>query len=114
MKMRVNQGSSCKSERWTNDAKAVGTDVQESGVEARNSLGSVERHHLPLRPIFHKIREKHPKIDKNITPKLAVKAMNDTMRPEGLVPSYRVFDCIPRFLSTESKLPTQQSGMNAM
>ncbi len=83
-------------------------------VEAHNSLGSGERCHAPLRRIFLKIREEYPKIDKNIVLKLAVRAMNDTMGPEGLVPSYLVFGCIPRFPSTDSTLPTQQQRMDAM
>ena len=53
-------------------------------------------------------------MDKNIVLKLAIKAMNDTMDPEGLVPSYLLFSCTPRFPSTESTLPTQQQRMDAM
>ncbi len=114
MKMRVDQGSPFTLVRWTNRAKAVGTDAQESGVEAYNSLESGEGYHAPLRRIFLKIREEHPKMDKNIILKVAVKAMNDTMGLEGLVPSYLVFRCIPRVLPTESALPTQQQRMDAM
>ena len=40
--------------------------------------------------------------------------MNDTMECEGLVQSYLVFGCIPRFFSTKSTLPTQQQIMRAM
>ncbi len=53
-------------------------------------------------------------MDKNIVLKLAMKATNDTMGPEGLVPSYLVFGCIPRFPSTESTLSTQQQRMDGM
>ncbi len=42
MKMRVYQGSAFMSVRWTNRAKIVETDVQESGVAARNPLESGE------------------------------------------------------------------------
>ena len=101
MNMRVDQGSGFISVRWTNRAKEVGTDVQESVVEAHNSLLSGERYHAPLKRIFLKIRKEHPKMDKNIKLKLSVKAMNDTLGPEGLFPSYLVFGCIPRFPSTE-------------
>ncbi len=54
--MRVDQGSAFTSVRWTNRAKALGTNVQESGVEAHNSFGSGERYHTPLRRILLKIR----------------------------------------------------------
>ena len=114
MKMSIDQGSAFTSVRWSNRAKAVGTEIQESDVEAHNSLGSGERYHALLRRIFLKIREEHPKMGKNIILKLPVKAMDDTLGPKGLVPSYLVFSCIPRFPSTESTLPTQQQRMDAM
>ena len=53
-------------------------------------------------------------MDKNKILKLAVKAMNDTMGPEGYVPAYLLFDCIPRFPSTDFTLPTQQQRMDDM
>ncbi len=87
MKMRVDQGSAFMSVLWTNHAMAVGTNVQESGVEAHNALGSGDRYHALLRRIYLKIREKHPKMDKIIILKLAVKAMNDKMDPGGLLSS---------------------------
>ena len=57
IKTRVDQGSAFRSVRRTNRAKAVGTDVQESGLEAHSSLGSGERYHAPLRRIFLEIRK---------------------------------------------------------
>ncbi len=36
------------------------------------------------------------------------------MGPNGLVPSYLVFGCVPRFPAVDSKLPDQQSRMNAL
>ncbi len=112
--MSIDQGSAFTSVRWSNRAKAVGIEIQKSDVEAHNSLGSGERYHALLRRIFLKIREEHPKMGKNIILKLPVKAMDDTLGPKGLVPSYLVFSCIPRFPSTESTLPTQQQRMDAM
>ena len=53
-------------------------------------------------------------MDKNIILKLPVEPINDTMGPKGLVPSYLVFGCVPRFPSTKSALPTQQQRMDAM
>ncbi len=114
MKMRVDQGSSFTSVRRTNRAKAVGTDVQESGVEAHNSLRSGEIYHALLSWILPKIREENLKMDNSIRLKLAVKATNDTMGPEGLVVLYLVFGGIPRFPSMDSALPTQQQRKDAM
>ncbi len=53
-------------------------------------------------------------MDRNIVLRIAVMAMNDTMGPNGLVPSYLVFGCVPRFPSVDSKLPDQQYRMDAL
>lgn len=45
MKMRVDQGSSFTTVRWTRRNDAVGTIVHTSGVESHNALGSGERYH---------------------------------------------------------------------
>ena len=46
--------------------------------------------------------------------RIVVKAMNDTVRPSGLVPSYLDIGCVPIFLSADSKLRDQQSRMDAL
>ncbi len=112
-KMRVDQESAFKTVRWTRMADAVGTIVQTSGVESRNSIGSGERYHGPLQRIFNKIKLENRKMGRKIVLHIAVKAMNDTMGSNGLVPSYLVFECVPRFPFVHSKLPDQQSRMHA-
>ncbi len=44
---------------------------------------------------------------------LAVKAMNDTMGPGGLLPSYLFFGCITRFSAVTSTGSNQKDQMNA-
>ncbi len=114
MKMRVDQSSVFTSIRWTHRADAVRTVVQTSSVESHNSIGSGERYHAPLRRVFNKIVPEDPKIDRKTALQLAVKAMNDTMGPDGLVPSYLVFGCIPRFPAVDSTVPNQKDRMNAL
>ena len=88
--------------------------VQTSGVESHNSIGSCERYDTPLQRIFNKIKHNSPKMDRNIVLCIAFKAMNDNMGHNGLVPSYLVFGCVPRFPSVDSKLPEHQSRMEAL
>ncbi len=38
---------------WTNRTDPVGTEVQASGVEARNALGNGERYHAHLCRIYN-------------------------------------------------------------
>ena len=108
MKVRVERGSSFTSVRFKRRADAVGMEFQESGVESHNSIRFGERYHSPLRRIHYKIIDEEPKIDRFAALQIAVKAMNDTMGPKGLVLSFLVFGCIPQFLFSDS-----QSRMNA-
>ena len=100
--------------RWTNRTDAVGTELQTSVVEAHNALGNGERCHAPPRRVYNKVKHESPKLEPKVALQLAVKAMNDTMGPNGLVPSFLVFGCIPRFPSINSRLPEQQNRMKAL
>ena len=91
-KMRVNQGSVFTSSKWKDLTDMSGIEPSLSGVESHNSLGAGERYHDSLRRIFLKIRYSQPSIDADLAIRLAVKAMNDTMNPEGLVPSLLVLE----------------------
>ena len=45
---------------------------------------------------------------------LVVKAMNDTTEPDGLVPSYLFFECIPRFPAVDSTVLNQKDCTNTL
>ncbi len=53
-------------------------------------------------------------MDRKIVLRIAVKAMNDTLGLNGLVPAYLVSGCVPIFPSVDSKLPDQQSRMDSL
>jgi len=113
-KVRVDQGSAFTSLRWTRLCDKVGIEVKESGIEHHNALGSGERYHDPLRRVFKKIRHETPELDRTIALRIAVKALNDTMGPEGLVPSLLVFGCLPRLTPVNSHNPAQKQRMRAL
>lgn len=113
-KIKVDQGSAFTSVRWTRLCDRVGVTVQESGIEHHNALGSGERYHDPLRRIFRKIRHESPNMSLELALRTAVKAMNDTLGPEGLVPTLLVFGCLPRFPTVSSELPAQRERMRAL
>lgn len=75
-----------------------------TGVEAHASLGLRERCNHPLRTTFRKLRLDYPILDKELLPLMAVKAMNDTLGPEGLFPSSLVFGEYPK-VQTPSEAP---------
>ena len=83
-------------------------DVQRTGIEAHSSLGIGERYHQPLRQTYRKIMASHPTSEPDIVLALSVKAMNDTLGPEGLVPTALVFGEYPP-IHTKSETPTSRA-----
>ena len=79
-------------------------EVQKTAIEVHSSLGLCKRFHQPLRTIYRKIMVSHPETDNTLALSLAVKAMNDTLGPEGFVPSALVFGEYPE-VHTESETP---------
>ena len=65
-----------------------------------------------MRRIFNKISHDYPKVPKRFVLKIAVKAMNDTMSENALVPSRLVFGILPRFPILNTKLPKQRERMD--
>ena len=60
-------------------------------IESPSFMGIREEYHGPLRRIFKKLYEEQPRSYKDNILGLSVKAMNDTLGSEGLVPSLLVF-----------------------
>lgn len=114
LNIKIDQGSWLPYLRWTCWAEEVVIKIETSVVEVHNSLGLRERYHEPLRRVFKKIEDKNPEMKREMYLRLAIKAFNDTTGPEGLVLSYLVFGCIPRFSSVNSSHPTKKERMKAM
>ena len=112
--IRADQGSIFKSKNWKTLCDEQGIDLQLSGIEDHHSLGAGEQQHYPLRNICGKIRMEYPRLDKRLILRLAVKAMNDTLGPSGLVPSLLVFGSISRIPNVNAKHPDQQERLRAM
>ena len=106
-RLRTDQGSVFTSQRWKQLTDLQGILLRLSGVKAHSSLGIGERLHEPLRRIYTKISHHKPHVDKSYVLKVAVKAMNDTMGENGLVPSRLVFGIIPRFPILNTDLPNR-------
>lgn len=70
-------------------------------VEAAHSMSMVERYHSPLCSSFNSIKEEAPYLYENDALQMAVKAINDSVVPDGLVMTLLVFGAIPRL-----RLPT--------
>lgn len=112
--VKTDHGKIFTSKSWTEWAKMAGVQMEISGIESHNSNGVVERYHSPLRKIFTCIQQDYPCLDPEIALRCAIKGINDTMGPEGLVPSYLVFGVIPTFPSFNTNLPDQKDRMAAL
>ena len=69
--------------------------MQKSSIEQHKFLGIGERYHDPLRKTFLKIREDHPSLQRDVLLAISTKAINDTLGPEGIVPSALMFGEFP-------------------
>ncbi|KAF7578000.1 hypothetical protein PtrM4_022400 [Pyrenophora tritici-repentis] len=83
-------------------------DIHEVPVEAHHSIGKIERYHAAIRRAFEVISAD---IGASTTTKddilqMAVKAVNDTAGPEGLVPTLLVFGTYPRLSKTSPPSPS--------
>jgi hypothetical protein len=79
----------------------MSTEVKEVPVKAYNSISKVEKYHAPLRRLYEILRDKlkEENLNKELILQIAVKAINNTARPNGLVPTLLVFSVYPRLSS---------------
>jgi hypothetical protein len=82
--------------------------VKEVPIKAHNSVGQVKRYYAPLRRTYeiiqNKLENKH--IDKEIMLQMAVKAINDSAGPDGIVPILLVFGAYPRLTEIDPPSPS--------
>ena len=100
-----------RSEQLTN---LHGITLQFSGVEAHNALGIGERYHAPLRRVYHVVRAASPSIDRSTALRCAVKGVNDSMGPEGFIPTLLVYGTMPNFPVRNITQPKQRERMVAL
>lgn len=65
-------------------------------VESANSMTIVERYHSPIRRAYNIIQKECSSMDREECLQMAVKAINDSVGPDGLVPTLLVFGALPR------------------
>ena len=70
-------------------------NIEKSGIESHNSLRIGESYHKPLRDTYRKLKLDYPSMQRQLLLALSVKAMNETIGPEGFVPSPLLFREFP-------------------
>lgn len=83
--------------------------VKNASVEAHHSVDLVEHYHKPLRRVNSIITTKILGIEPNSALQMSLKAINDSVGPNRLVPILLVFDAYPKMteLDALSSLITQ-------
>lgn len=104
-------GTNFSSDEFRGNAHSAGSEVKETPTEAHNSNGMVERYHVPLRRAFDIVTKEMPNVNREIRLQMAVKAVNDTAGPNGLIPTLLVFGAFPR-MSREDR-PTASNTQRA-
>jgi transposase InsO family protein len=102
------QGKQFVSEEFRQLAASMAITTVPVPIEAHNSIGLVERYHGPLRRAYDVITEdlKGTSVTKEIVLQMAVKAVNDTAGPNGLVPTLLVFGAYPRMTELDPPAPS--------
>ena len=95
-------GTNFASVEFRAEAKIMGVTCKQVPTEAHWSIGKTERYHAPLRRAWDILYgELASTMSDEAVLQMAVKAVNDTAGPDGLVPTLLVFGAYPR-MTTES------------
>ncbi len=104
-------GTNFASREFQSEAQIMGITCKQVPVEAHWSIGKVERYHAPLRRAYDILRAELPDQSPEAVLQMAVKAVNDTIGPDGLVPTLLVFGAYPRMTMESPPSPgTRKRG----
>jgi hypothetical protein len=87
-------------------AKSIVIQVQEIPVKAYNSIRKVERYYTFLRQIYEIIYNEFRDTNTKINLQIAIKAINDSAGPDGIIPILLVFSAYPRMTENSAPSPT--------
>jgi hypothetical protein len=98
-------GTNFTSREFKQLANSMAITAKEVPVEAHHGIGKVERYHAPLRRAYAIISNECEGTPKEIVLQMAVKAVNDTAGPNGIVPTLLVFGAYPRINDLDAPSP---------
>jgi hypothetical protein len=103
-------GTNFSSEEFRQHARIVGVSCKEMPVEAHWAVGKIERAHGPLRRAYEMLHDELSHCtDSDTILQMAVKALNDTAGPNGIVPTLLVFGTYPRINQDSPPSPDIQT-----
>ena len=87
-------------------ATAMAISTKAVPVEAHWSVGLIERAHSALQRAYQIITDECKDIQKELALQMAVKAVNNTAGPDGLVPTLLVYGAYPRMSNLDPPAPS--------
>ena len=100
-------GTNFASNEFRAEARIMGITCKQVPVEAHWSIGKVERYHGPLRRAYEILHAEVGRFTSDdAVLQMAVKAVNDTAGPDGLVPTLLVFGAYPRMTTDSPPSPS--------
>ena len=102
-------GTNFDSREFRQNASMVATKTKCVPVKAHWSIGKVKRGHVTLLRAYEIIQEEiGSDISREACLQMAVKALNDSTGPNGLVPTLLVFGAFPRMSDSDVPAPSIQ------
>ena len=99
-------GKQFTSREFKQFAANMGIVVKTVPVEAHHSIGLVERYHGLIRRVDTIILTEIPGIEPELALQMSFKALNDSVGPNGLVPTLLIFGAYPRMSEMDAPSPT--------
>ena len=84
----------------------MGIIVKNVPVKAHHSIGLVERYHGPFCQVYTIITAEILGIKPKLALQMSFKVLNDSIGPNGLVPTLLVFGAYPRMTEIDAHSPT--------
>ena len=92
----------------------IGIEVKQMPVEAHHSIKKIERYYIPLRRAYDILSIEAPQIGREERLQSAVKAVNDTAGPDGLIPTLLVYGAYPRLNREDKPTPSNTARVRAI
>jgi hypothetical protein len=86
-------------------AKFIVIQVTEMPVEAYNSIRKVKRYYTLLQQVYKIIYDKLRDTSAKASLQIAIKAVNDSAGPDGIIPIFLVFGVYPRIIKNSVLSP---------
>jgi hypothetical protein len=100
---------------FVDNAKIMAIEIEEIPVKAYHSIGKIDKYHAPVKRAFEVIIAN---FSNTITPEhvlqMAVKAVNNTAGPDGLISTFLMFGTFPRISHESPPLPSITARGEAM